>query len=99
MRSLCSIPKTQSQIGQQVQQLDRFMDINPDSRELKRALAVKLALQGYAYRAISAIINVSQSFAIEWKNNFQEAGIDSLRLADKGAPPKLSNAEEEEIIK
>lgn len=83
----------------QIEQLNRFLDINPDAREMKRALAVKLALQGYAYRAISEIVNVSPSFVTKWKNNFQKRGIKGLKLAYKGACPKLSDTEKEEVIK
>ncbi len=37
----------------QIQELDEWIKTNLDSRELKRALGVKLALQGWAYRAIA----------------------------------------------
>ncbi|CCI06260.1 hypothetical protein IQ223_13500 [Microcystis aeruginosa LEGE 00239] len=33
----------------ELQILEEFIKTNPDSRELKRALGVKLALSGYAY--------------------------------------------------
>jgi hypothetical protein len=35
-----------------IQALKDLINSNPDARELKRALAVKLALEGYAYRVI-----------------------------------------------
>ncbi|MDJ0536019.1 MAG: hypothetical protein QNJ70_26610 [Xenococcaceae cyanobacterium MO_207.B15] len=38
-------------VVQKIQELDEFIKTNPDSRELKRALAVKLALQGWKYEA------------------------------------------------
>ena len=44
----------------QIEGLINFINSNGDSREMKRALAVKLALKGYVYRAIENILNVSQ---------------------------------------
>ena len=38
-------------VVQKIKELDEFITTNPDSRELKRALAVKLALQGWKYEA------------------------------------------------
>jgi len=35
----------------QIEGLINFINTNGDSREMNRALAVKLALQGYVYRA------------------------------------------------
>ena len=49
-------------LEQQIKQLDDWIKTNPDSRELKRAMAVKLTLQGWTYRAIASILNVSNSF-------------------------------------
>ncbi len=63
---------------------------------MKRALAVKLALQGYAYKAIENILNVSQGYVSKWKKRFIKQGIQGLRLGYKGAKTKLTKEEEEE---
>ena len=42
--------------GQKIKELDEFITTNPDARELKRALAVKLALQGWKYQAIAELL-------------------------------------------
>ena len=39
-------------ITQKIKELDEFIKTNPDVREFKRALAVKLALKGWKYEAI-----------------------------------------------
>ncbi len=39
-------------VEEKIKELDEFIKTNPDVRELKRALAVKLALQGWKYEAI-----------------------------------------------
>jgi len=59
----------------ELQILEEFIKTNPDSRELKRVLAVKLALSGYAYRAIQEIIGVTPGFIAKWKKEFISAGI------------------------
>lgn len=88
-----------SVVEKQIGKLQRFLDIHPDAREMKRALAVKLALQGYAYRAIKEIINVSPGFVSKWKKRFKAEGIEGLRLGYKGAKKKLSEKEIEEVVK
>jgi hypothetical protein len=40
-------------------ELKTFINSNPDPRELKRALAVQMVQQGYAYRDIQAVLQVS----------------------------------------
>ena len=45
-----------------IERLTNFLNIYTDSREMKRALAVKLALQGSVYRAIRNILNISEGF-------------------------------------
>ena len=52
----------QNERERQIEGLINFINSNGDSREMKRALAVKLALQGYAYKAIENILNVSQGY-------------------------------------
>lgn len=91
--------KTQNRKDKQIERLIDFVGSNPDPREMKRALAVKLALQGYVYSAIEKILNVSPAFVSKWKQNFQEKGIEGLRLGYKGASRKLNEWQEEETIK
>ena len=45
-----------------MEELVEFIQSNPDSRELKRALAVQMVLTGYLYRQIAEILSVSDSF-------------------------------------
>ena len=83
----------------QIERLISFINSNGDSREMKRALAVKLALQGYVYTARENILNVSQGYVSKWKKRFIEQGIQGLRLGYKGAKTKLTSQEKEETIK
>lgn len=45
-----------------MEELVEFIQSNPDSRELKRALAALMVLKGYLYRQIAEILSVSDSF-------------------------------------
>jgi deoxyribodipyrimidine photolyase len=79
----------QNEKERQIEGLINFINSNGDSREMKRALAVKLALQGYVYRAIENILNVSQGYVSKWKKRFITQGIPGLRLGYRGAKTKL----------
>ena len=45
-----------------MEELVEFIQSNPDSRELKGALAVQMVLNNYLYRQIAEILSVSDSF-------------------------------------
>lgn len=47
---------------------------------MKRVLAVKLALQGYVYKANENILNVSQGYVSQWEKRFITQGIPGLKL-------------------
>ena len=53
------------------QELEDFIQGNPDAREVKRALAVKWSLSGISYRQIIKLLNVYLGFISKWnkKNN------------------------------
>ena len=85
-------------IDSPIQELDEWIKSNPDPRELKRALAVKLALSGWAIRAIASLLNTSNSFISKWKKQFEELGIEGLKLGYKGAKSYLKATEREAVI-
>ena len=45
-----------------MEELVEFIQSNPDSREIKRALAVQMVLKGYLYLQIAEILSVWDSF-------------------------------------
>lgn len=81
-----------------MKELDEFIRTELDARELRRALAVKLALQEYDYQWISTILLVSTSFISKWKVMFEEYGVEGLKLSYKGRSPYLTAQEEAAII-
>ena len=50
-----------------MEELDAFIESNPDPRELKRALAVSMTMKGYKHREIIDILQVSSGFISKWK--------------------------------
>lgn len=78
--------------------LDAFIQSNPDARELKRALAVKMEQTGYSHQQIGEVLNVSVAFVTKWKGRFLDEGIDSLRLAYQGFKPYLSESQRQQVI-
>lgn len=82
----------------EIKELDEWMKGILDGRELKRGIAVKLVKQGWKYRAIAEVLNVSNSFISKWKSRFEAAGLSGLKLSYKGAKSYLTSAEMSETI-
>jgi putative transposase len=78
--------------------LEEFIDNNPDPRELKRALAVKMRQSGYAHRKIQEILNVVSSFISKWEQRYIEQGVEGLKLGYLGRESYLSSLEKQEVI-
>jgi putative transposase len=85
-------------LEKQIRELDEWIKSNPDSRELKRTLAVKFALQGWRYPAIASALNISKSFISKWKDRFNDRGIEGLKLSYQGSKGYLSQNEKQEVL-
>jgi putative transposase len=48
-------------------ELQEFIALRPDAREVRKALAVKLVYQGYLYEEIQTILDVSLGSITGWK--------------------------------
>ncbi|VXD17538.1 IS630 family transposase [Planktothrix paucivesiculata] len=86
------------EIKKEIQELDELIKSNPDSRELKRALAVKFALQGWGYEIIAKSLNISKSFISKWKKGFTEGGTEGIKLSYQGSKSYLTSQEKQEVI-
>ncbi len=73
--------------------LKDFVKSNPEPRELRRAIAVKLALEGYPYRGIQKILEVSVGFISKWNKAFKFGGLEALKSRDQGARGYLNRSE------
>jgi putative transposase len=82
----------------EIKELNEYIASNPDARELKRAIAVKLAISGYLQEEIGEMLNVSQNFVAKWKKIYLDQGIEGLQLGYQGSKGYLSTEEKEEVI-
>jgi len=78
--------------------LTAFLAEKRDSREYRRGLAVKLALQGYLYQVISDMLDVTPGFISQSKKAYETQGTDGLLLKYKGTPTYLSASERQSVI-
>ena len=82
----------------QIQILKDFIKSNPDPKQLKRALAVKLAWEGYVYRAIQKILEVSIGFISKWNTAFEFGGLSALKSGQQGAKSYLTRSKRQAVI-
>jgi putative transposase len=78
--------------------LTAFLAEKRDSREYRRGLAVKLALQGYLYEVISDMLDVTPGFVSQAKQAYETQGTTGLTLKYQGAQPYLSASERQAVI-
>jgi len=64
-----------------------FLAEKRDSREYRRALAVKLVFLGYLYEAISAMLDVTPGFISQAKKAYETAGTTGFTLKYHGTQP------------
>ncbi len=82
-----------------IKELAEFIKSNPDARELKRAITVKMWLKGYRQREIQESLSVSSGFISKWTAKYAIGGTSALKLAYRGSAGYLRAAERAEIIK
>lgn len=78
--------------------LNQFIQSNPDSREMKRAVAVEMAQQGYKHREIQSILGVSSGYISKWAQRYDQTGVLGLRLSYSGSEGHLDSAQRQEVI-
>jgi putative transposase len=81
-----------------IAELQDFIALRPDAREVRKALAVKLVYQGYSYEEIQTILDVSRGSITGWKQAYEQYGIDGLRLNHKGRQSYLSAKQRAEVL-
>ncbi len=78
--------------------LNQFLDETRDTREYKRALAVKLAHENIAYDTIVTMLQVSKAFISKWKCIAAEASIEGFRMGYHGASSYLSTEQRDQTL-
>lgn len=79
-------------------ELNQFIETCLDSREMKRALAVKMTLQGFTHSEIMTLLQVSSGFISKWKQIFLLSGVNGLKLGYKGKAGYLSDFQKQQVI-
>jgi putative transposase len=83
---------------EEISSLESFIKSDLDARELRRAVAVKMAIEGHAYRFISQLLGVSTFSIGDWKKTFKTHGIAGIKLGYKGSKKYLSAEQIAEIV-
>lgn len=78
--------------------LDDLINDAMDSRETKRALAVKMLQTGLSPQETATILNVSEQYISKWKIKFEKEGAVGLRLAYRGKPIYLNADQRQEVV-
>jgi len=92
------LQQAEKERNKEIAELEILIESNLSARELKRAIAVKMALTGKIYREISQILGVSEFFIGHWKKNLKLKGIAGLKLGYKGSKGYLSIQQKTEVI-
>lgn len=77
--------------------LDEIINESQETREVKRALSVKMALQEVPTSQITALLNVSPQYVSKWRIQYEASGAESLLLGYGGSESYLSQSQREEI--
>ncbi|EDN67298.1 transposase [Beggiatoa sp. PS] len=79
--------------------LKTFIKTTRDSRELKRALAVKNTLAGRSWSAVAKELEVCESFIGKWRQIYAEQGKEGLKSNYKGSKGYLNPDAKINVIK
>jgi len=69
-----------------------------EGREIKRALAAKMVLEGFETYVICKLLEVSASFVSKWKNVYEAEGAEGLLLNHKGSKSFLTSGHRNEVV-
>lgn len=78
--------------------LTEFIHSNPEAREIKRAIAVKMALEGELYSKITNLVGMHNSCITIWKQKFLAKGLDGIKLGYQGSKSYLAPEQRAETI-
>lgn len=78
--------------------LSAFLAEHRDSREYRRGLAVKLAMQGYTYETISSLLDVTPGFISQAKRSYTANGVEGLTLKYQGSQPLLKPEQRQAVL-
>jgi putative transposase len=89
----------QQQLEEKLVILTEFIQSNSEAREIKRAVAVKMALLGEPYSKITKLIGMHKSCITIWKQKFEAKGLDGIKLGYQGSSGYLNLEQRAETIR
>jgi len=78
--------------------LTDFIQTVRDSRELKRALAVKMVCAGDSWAKTASVLAVSEAFIDKWQRVYRRDGVAGLRLRYRGSSGYLTPADKRAVL-
>src|SRR5258708_3497455 len=78
--------------------LDEIINESTDSREVKRALSVKMVENGITPAVVSKLLNVSLQYVSKWKVTYEAEGANALLLDYKGSESYLSKQDRDAAV-
>lgn len=78
--------------------LDDMINNSTETREMKRALSVKMLQEGFNPQQISRVLNVSEQYVSKGKGLYEQAGVDGLHLGYEGKKPYLAVEQRAEVV-
>jgi len=78
--------------------LDEIINEATDAREVKRAVSVKMGVQGLSPAQICQVLNVSLQYVSKWKGQYEAGGGAVLRLRHRGSESYLGDEERQTIL-
>lgn len=78
--------------------LNSFIQNTPHPQELKRALAVQMTQQGYTYREIQNVLQVSLEFVTSCNQRYETGGVTGLKLNYCGTHGYLLAQQKQELF-
>lgn len=79
-------------------ELKDFIQSNTDVRELKRAVAVQMFLNGYKHQEIQESLSVSSGFISKWTALYKEQGVVGLKLKHLGSVGYLDSQQRQAVL-
>jgi putative transposase len=81
-----------------MESIEQIIESSRDSREVKRAIAVKMSRSGVKHQNIVNYLPVSPSFISKWVMIYEEQGAGALLLNYRGKAGYLSVEEKQQVV-
>src|SRR4028118_1785711 len=98
IKKMNNLQRPQKNMKKEILQLESFIKSDIDARELKRAIAVRMALEGKLYHEISKMLGVSEFFVDYWKKTFKTQGVEGIKLGYKGSSGYLTKRQTDVVV-